>query len=327
MLKMHTPEGRSSDLALKTCISSASYWVPSLIEPNSAWVCHAPFVFWLLQALCPKTLVLLGVDDGSSYTAFCEAIKKLNVECRCYGIDRSDDKDAEQHESIKRLSHHHDIEYPHFSKLVRADFRDVVNSYNAMSVDLLHVDDDCPYEEVKATFLSWRPKISGSGVILFHGIGERGRGVASLWEELSRNQRHFAFWHGEGLGILPIGKNLPDPVEQLLAYGSDADATRQVRLAYSRLGFSISSIADREAYAHAKATIKKLQQEVRTQNYLAALAGQLQRENEALRSQLSVSRKSMPNQGAPSNKKFEKFVASLRGYHPLIALKKLASKL
>src|SRR5690242_10299086 len=54
---------------------------------SSAWTEHAPFVFWLVDAVRPRCSVELGVFHGFSYLAICQAVSATAMPSRCYGID------------------------------------------------------------------------------------------------------------------------------------------------------------------------------------------------------------------------------------------------
>src|SRR3954452_4955394 len=82
-----TPAERGSMFDSQYCISSASFWFPIREGHDSGWVEHAPFAFWLIDALRPKIVVELGVYKGYSYAVFCQAIRELQLDTRCYGVD------------------------------------------------------------------------------------------------------------------------------------------------------------------------------------------------------------------------------------------------
>ena len=48
---------------------------------------HVPFLFWLVETQRPTCAVQLGVGDGVSYFAVCQAVEKLGLSGRCYGLD------------------------------------------------------------------------------------------------------------------------------------------------------------------------------------------------------------------------------------------------
>ena len=45
---------------LRDCLSPASFWLPEQLGPQHSWVEHAPFAFWLAEALRPRIIVELG---------------------------------------------------------------------------------------------------------------------------------------------------------------------------------------------------------------------------------------------------------------------------
>ena len=38
-------------------LTAASYWMPTHFYETRAWVTHAPFAFWLMDALLPRSIV------------------------------------------------------------------------------------------------------------------------------------------------------------------------------------------------------------------------------------------------------------------------------
>jgi hypothetical protein len=72
--------------ALQHCLSPASFWQPDDVVP-SAWHHHAPFAFWLTEALRPSIFVELGTHNGFSYLAFCQAVQRLGGMTKCYAVD------------------------------------------------------------------------------------------------------------------------------------------------------------------------------------------------------------------------------------------------
>lgn len=231
------------------CLSQASFWTPRHIE-ISAWLEHAPFAFWLIQAQRPQTIVELGVHHGFSYLTFCQAVSRLGLPARCFAIDTwagdehagyySDDVFAR----LQRINHAH---YAGFSQLIRGRFDQALPAFPDGGIDLLHIDGRHRYEDVVEDFTQWHPKLSARGVVLFHDTAVRDRdfGVWRVWQELSVRFPSFEFPHGNGLGVLFTGRDMPDALTPLFLGGPDAAAV--IRSAYARLGAAVTHQA-----AHAR---------------------------------------------------------------------------
>ena len=238
-------ERHGSDEDLGSFLSPASFWLPEHIV-ESAWLQHAPFAFWLVQALRPSRIVELGTHRGFSYLAFCQAVRRLKLETRCFAVDtwQGDEHAGRYSENVlQQLKSYHDPRFSDFSRLVRGRFDEVAKHFDDHSVDLLHIDGRHFYGDVKEDFEIWRPKLSRRSVVLFHdtNVRERGFGVWRLWAEIAKTAPSFEFLHGHGLGVLGTGPELPPG---LLAFFRDAANAREtVREVYFRLG---SAIEDRQ---------------------------------------------------------------------------------
>jgi len=254
--------------AIDRAIAVPSFWLPDFLE-ESAWVEHAPFAFWLVNALRPRSFVELGTHRGYSYFAICQAVRRLQLATRCYAIDtwKGDEHAGFYGEEIfQEVRQYHDAHYADFSKLIRATFAEALRYIPDNSVDLLHVDGRHLYHDVKTDFESWRPKLSDRAVVLFHdtNVRERDFGVFRLWHELQGRYPSFEFLHGHGLGVLGYGPDVPGDVRSLLGAGEGRVA--EIRLAYARLGAALSDRAaaqlQRETTAELRLEIAQKAQEI-----------------------------------------------------------------
>jgi methyltransferase family protein len=226
-------------------VSQASYWTPDLIT-GSAWLEHAPFGFWMVDALRPRTIVELGVHGGFSYSVFCQAVQRLHLSARCFAIDtwRGDEHAGYYGDDVYAAVCWHNRRYDSFSRLIRSDFADACDEFADGSIDLLHIDGCHSYEAVQRDFETWLPKVSKRGIILFHDVAEyaNGFGVHRLWEELRTRYPSFEFRHGHGLGVIGVGEKLPASLRDLFGASASPASAQAIRAAYERLGSSIGAL-------------------------------------------------------------------------------------
>jgi len=195
--------------------------VPEDVLP-SAWVGHLPFSFWLVEEARPDILVELGTHNGTSFLAFCQAIKERGTRTKAFAVDTWEGDQHAGHygdEVHGRLDRLVKAKYAGFAQLMRMLFDDAMPYFSDGSVDLLHIDGLHTYEAVKHDFETWLPKMSRRGVIIFHDtmVRERGFGVWQLWEELRGRYPSFEFKHSHGLGVLVVGDQPPASVAALCA--------------------------------------------------------------------------------------------------------------
>jgi GT2 family glycosyltransferase len=251
--------GGLGNLELGKFVTLASFWSPKRLV-SSAWIEHTPFAFWLIDALRPRRVVELGVFQGLSYFAFCQAVAELGLGADCFGIDtwQGDEHGGFYGEAVfETVSRHNADHYSDFSRLIRSTFDQAQPHFANSTIDLLHIDGRHFYDDVKHDFEHWLEKLSSAAVVLFHDINvhERGFGVARLWKELGHVYPTFEFAHGHGLGVLCIGVEVPAAVRRLCA--TPPRMRQAVRTAYVRLG---RGIAEEFALGDLRADISRREQ-------------------------------------------------------------------
>ncbi|QIG41063.1 class I SAM-dependent methyltransferase [Microbacterium sp. 4R-513] len=209
--------------------------------PTSAWLTHAAFAAWIVDALRPQAIVELGTHYGFSCFAFAEASKRLGISTRISALDTWEGDDHAGFYDDDVFAYVQEVartDYPDSVRLVRGRFDESRSRFDDSSVDLLHIDGRHGYEDVLADYSDWRGTVRDGGVILFHDIAERSRGfgVWRLWEELAVPGRSFAFEHGHGLGVLSVGEPVTPALRCL--FEADAATAALIRSDFEHLGES-----------------------------------------------------------------------------------------
>jgi hypothetical protein len=197
-------------------ISSLVFSEVRFNEKTTAWTEHTPFAFFLIEKLRPRILVELGTQYGTSYFAFCQAISELKLSTKAYGVDIWYGVDiglgtataTDIFQYALKINNQH---YAHFSNLLQMTFDEALVYFNDETIDLLHIDGMHDYASVRHDFDTWLPKMSPSGVIIFHdsNVRENGFGVWKLFEEIKNLYPSFEFLHGYGLAVVCIGRDIP----------------------------------------------------------------------------------------------------------------------
>lgn len=219
-------------------ITDVSYWRPPILTV-SAWTEHAPFAYWLMQAVRPGRVVELGTHAGYSFFVFCEAVRRLGLDgTQVFALDTWEgDVHAgfygeEVFESVEATVRER---YSETGRMVRGYFDDARPQFEAGSVDLLHIDGRHRYEDVRHDYETWVSTLSPTGIVVFHDIAERRDdfGVWQFWDELQQSHPSFAFEHGHGLGILAPREV---PVGLRVLFDAPEEQGDRIRADYARLG-------------------------------------------------------------------------------------------
>jgi len=190
-------------------ITAASF-IPRSLMPPSSWIGHTPFAAWFIEQKKPDLLVELGTHTGNSYFSFCQSVLAAALNTRCYAVDTwQGDSQAGYYgdEVYSQVKTYNDMNYGHFSSLLRMTFDEAAANFDNSSVDLLHIDGLHTYDAVRHDFETWLPKLTSNAFVLFHdtSVREGDFGVWKFWREIKQQYPcHFEFFHSNGLGVLQI---------------------------------------------------------------------------------------------------------------------------
>ena len=256
-----------SSVSPNLCVSQASYWMPDLMVDLE----HAPFGFWVVEALRPRMIVELGVHGGFSYSAFCQAVERLQLPARCFAIDtwRGDEHAGYYGDDVYDAVCSHNRRYNSFSRLIRSEFSDACSAFADGSIDLLHIDGCHRYEAVRHDFEIWLPKLSKRGVVLFHDTAEyaEGFGVHRLWEELPRAIRPLS--SGTAMGWRARRRREASvALRDFFDVSASLASAQTIRATYERLG-SAAQPARTRGTAQAGAPSRNAGRKLRDQQFMA----------------------------------------------------------
>jgi cephalosporin hydroxylase len=234
---------------------------------GDSWCMHLPFAYDLMRELRPRVFVELGVKQGESYFAFCQAAVDHKINVRCYGIDswRGDIQTGNLDPEIEHEVARYNWRYSSFSELKVMLFSEAVDQFADESIDLLHIDGTHTYAEVKADFESWVPKLSPHGVILFHDVVIRdgGFGVWKLWEEIRGENNSFLFEFGHGLGVWtkqPVSDQDPEFVRKLMM--ADELGKRSLNHFYANAAAALALWHDLQMQPDAASVVERLRHDI-----------------------------------------------------------------
>jgi glycosyltransferase involved in cell wall biosynthesis len=219
-----------------------------------------------------------------SYFAACQIVAEKQLGTRCYAVDTwSGDEHSGfySEEVFGQVYEHNRLNYSDFSSLLRMRFDQALDHIPDGSIDLLHVDGRHFYDDVKADFESWIPKLSEHAVVMFHDteVRERGFGVWKLWSELEGRFPSFNFLHGHGLGVIAFGPKIDPSLTDFFAMSASREAIASFRHIFMSCGKNLSDQWERRVQRAAdEQRLTALQSEFeKRQGEFAALQGELER--------------------------------------------------
>ncbi len=171
------------------------------------WNGHRRFAYDLIRFVKPERIVELGTYWGTSFFAFCQAVKDFNLATECVAIDTWEGDEHTGKYDSEAFETFCQIKKQLFSNInirpLKMRFDDALNHIDDGSVDLLHIDGCHEYDAIKKDFESWLPKLTKNAIVLFHDVADDvDYGSVRYWKEVSTNLLYLVFQHSWGLGVL-----------------------------------------------------------------------------------------------------------------------------
>jgi hypothetical protein len=236
--------------------SKALFWRVRHLE-NSPFLCHVPFLFWLLETHRPTCAVQLGLQDQVVYPALCQALDMLGGEVSCYGVAGFDPAPAA--EALDRLEALNTDFYDSFSRIFRQDPSQVLRRVPAGSVNFILVDG--PLDEVALASLEtdWLGALASDGVLVLHGFDTHfASGPArALVDRLMDTHPTILMEGGDGLLVVLGGTQSADKLRRMAELSLGEKGYGESRQMFSRLGKALHY----EALVRANDAAKRTQSE------------------------------------------------------------------
>ena len=228
-----------------------AFHTPDRVVDPPSWLGHTPFAFWIVDALQPTTFVELGCHSGNSYSSFAQAVQTLACRPRVMP-------------SIRGSA----IRMPGPSMSASSPSGPIPRA----ALHLIFPFDQVDVRRGARTFLRWRHRLAAHRRLshVRRGVA-RLRGVAPQDERpgrraVPRHQRSREGLRGLApvgarvtrisllcippwprLGVLGIGRDLPEPLQWLFATDADEANTVHVLRPSRRLGDGTARASGRGA--------------------------------------------------------------------------------
>lgn len=213
----------------------------------SAWLAQFPITMLLVDLMRPTVVVELRTRDSIAESAICQAARESGDACQYYAVNLYPEGAPEGFAT----SGAPDTE--------AVDLDTALARFADGSIDLLCLDDACPFGAIQRNVEQWAPKLSDQGIVVLPDLAEQGDDIGAwrLWEALTaRFPQHLLLPYDDELavGIVAVGsQGVPARAQALFAL-TDADRAAFARLAM-RLG---AAIADDEEARRLRAEVAEL---------------------------------------------------------------------
>lgn len=221
----------------QVALHEPTFWRPRFAVHGNM-LRYTPFMFWLITILRPARATVVGLGDGVSCFALCQADERLRLEGSYTGIHLSNNETTEIPEAVKK----HAVQFYEGLVDLRSarDPADAIAGLMLGSQDLLLIDLQQSDEWPENALEDWRSLLSPHGCLVVHGL--RKMSQTKVAHSLLRQLSHLSCINieiGAGLVIL---YNDPHPPTELAPLISQGRLPQEASVIFTRLGQSL--IAD-----------------------------------------------------------------------------------
>lgn len=222
--------------------SRALFWRPRYIA-ETPFAYHLPFTFWLADMARPTRVMAVGMVDGQSYFAVCQALDKLNISAMCTGFGEwgnvADDEDGVIRKVPDALMAQNRDHYEDFSKLRPRTAIAALKPVEDHTLDLLIVNLAADLGDCDLFFDLALRKLSERGIILIHDLqASHGDAQKAAALELQR-QAHQTIRFGDdddGVLVLLVGNQQDDRLTHFADMKTGSAEFNTVQAVFHQLG-------------------------------------------------------------------------------------------
>lgn len=151
----------------------------------------------------PALVVTVGLGDGQSHLAMCQAAVENSLPCRIVGVRRTLKNEAEEDDpGWTKTSELSANSYSGISELLEGDLEAVLQKFGDRSIDVLLIDDTDVGTVIQNELAAFDGKLKPDALVLIHGIDlERADAPSTAWNDFAQEKARFEFHEGIGLGI------------------------------------------------------------------------------------------------------------------------------
>lgn len=232
----------TQDLLLAPTQLQSLFWKPRYLVDSDVTI-HVPLLYWLCSALWPRSVAVIGADDGMAHFAFCEAMDRLGIEGRCQAVGfwRDAEGDTKAAPPPIDLQNHETRFYEGISSLIPCDQFDQVPS-KVSGADLVFWDLKTAPQNNELLLAAVFESMGKDGLLILHGQAQDEPAPRFL-----EKQSHLKVAIGRGLYLVSKRHDLPSQLDTLTEPKSGSLLRTDIEQIFRRAGQGMDAAAKLEA--------------------------------------------------------------------------------